>query len=72
MSNEATKIHDGQLILFSGGDAVEDLLYEFLKGRSPLMERAYQQDLKAFFEFTAKQFKTGPFDWARKLAQKDT
>ncbi len=56
MENEATKIHDKQLVLFSGGEAVEDLIYEFLKDRSPLTERAYQQDLKSFFEFTAKQF----------------
>ena len=56
MGNEATKIHHGELALFSGGEAVEDLLYEFLKGRSPLTERAYQRDLKAFFEFTGTQF----------------
>lgn len=56
MENEATKNQDKQLVLFSGGEAVEDLIYEFLKDRSPLTERAYQQDLKAFFEFTAKQF----------------
>jgi hypothetical protein len=56
MENEATKIQDNQLVLFSGGEAVEDLIYEILKDRSPLTERAYQQDLKAFFEFTAKQF----------------
>ncbi len=51
MKNEATKNQDTQLVLFTGGEAVEDLIYEFLKDRSPLTERAYQQDLKAFFEF---------------------
>lgn len=56
MENEATKIQDKQSVLFSGGDAVADLIYEFLKDRSPLTERAYQQDLKSFFEFTAKHF----------------
>jgi site-specific recombinase XerD len=56
MENEATKIQDNQMVLFSGGEAVEDLIYEFLKERSPLTERAYKQDLKGFFEFTAKHF----------------
>ena len=56
MESEVTKMHDGQLALFTAVDAAEDLLYEFLKGRSPLTERAYQRDLKAFFEFTAIQF----------------
>ena len=56
MNNEATEANHGQMVLFSGGEAVEDLIYEFLKDRSPLTERAYQQDLKAFFEFTALQF----------------
>ena len=56
MENEASKIQDKQLVLFSGGDTAEDLIYEFLKDRSPLTEKAYQQDLKAFFEFTAKHF----------------
>ena len=41
MENEAIKNQDKQLVLFSGGDAVENLIYEFLK---------------AFFEFTAKHF----------------
>ena len=56
MGNEATKRNYGQLALFTGGELVEDLIYEFLKDRSPLTERAYQRDLKAFFEFTATQF----------------
>ena len=56
MRNQATKMNKNQLALFSGGEAVEDLLYEFLKNRSPLTERAYRRDLKAFFEFTATQF----------------
>ena len=50
MRNQATKMNRNQLALFSGGEAVEDLLYEFLKNRSPLTERAYRRDLKAFFE----------------------
>lgn len=56
MRNQATKMDRNQLALFSGGEAVEDLLYEFLKNRSLLTERAYRRDLKAFFEFTATQF----------------
>jgi site-specific recombinase XerD len=56
MRNQATKMNRNQLALFSGGEAVEDLLYEFLKNRSPLTERAYRRDMKAFFEFTATQF----------------
>lgn len=56
MRNQATKTNKNQLVLFSGGEAVEDLLYEFLKNRSPLTERAYRRDLRAFFEFTAAQF----------------
>lgn len=56
MRNEATKWNKNQLVLFSGGEAVEDLLYEFLKNRSPLTENAYRRDLKAFFEFTVSQF----------------
>ena len=56
MQNEATKINDNQLTLFSEVDSVEDLVYEFLKDRSPLTEQAYQRDLKAFFEFTAMHF----------------
>ena len=40
MEKEATKNQDKQLVLFSGGEAVEDLIYEFLKDRSPLTERA--------------------------------
>jgi hypothetical protein len=30
-----------ELILFSGNEAVEDLIYGFLKDRSPLTEQAY-------------------------------
>ncbi|MEO5971151.1 MAG: hypothetical protein ABIQ95_14580 [Bdellovibrionia bacterium] len=40
MRNEAIKMNRSQLVLFSGGEAVEDLLYEFLKNRNPLTERA--------------------------------
>lgn len=56
MENEAQKTDRGQLVLFSGGEPVEDLIYEFLKDRSPQTEKAYQRDVKAFFEFTAAQF----------------
>lgn len=56
MRNQAARTNKKQLTLFSGGEAVEDLLYEFLKNRSPLTERAYRHDLRAFFEFTAAQF----------------
>jgi len=56
MENEATNINCNNIALYSGGDTVEDLAYEFLKGRSPLTELAYRRDLKAFFEFTAPQF----------------
>ena len=52
MEKEATKTKENQLVLFSGGEPVEDLIYEFLKDRSPLTEKAYQRDIKAFFEFT--------------------
>ena len=58
MRNEATNLNKNQLALFSGGEVVEDLLYEFLKNRSPLTERAYRRDLKTFFAFTATQFGT--------------
>lgn len=40
MENEAIKTQEGQLVLFSRGESVEDLIYEFLKDRSPLTERA--------------------------------
>jgi len=57
MKNDVTKISEpdqgSHLVLFSGSEAVEDLIYEFLKDRSALTERAYRRDLKAFFEFTS-------------------
>lgn len=56
MEDEAQKVTQNEIALFSGGEAVEDLIYEFLKDRSPLTERAYKRDLRAFFEFTAIQF----------------
>ena len=37
-------------------DTTEDLLYEFLKDRTPMTARSYRQDLKSFFEFTRKFF----------------
>jgi site-specific recombinase XerD len=60
MKNETTKMNkpdqDGQLILFAGSEAAEDLIYEFLRNLSPSTERSYQRDLKAFFDFTTTQF----------------
>ena len=37
-------------------ESVEDLLYEFLKERTPLTEAAYRRDLRDFFAFTNHQF----------------
>jgi integrase/recombinase XerD len=37
-------------------ESVEDLLYEFLRERTPLTEKAYRIDLKNFFAFTTKFF----------------
>jgi site-specific recombinase XerD len=37
-------------------ESVEDLLYEFLKNRTPLTERSYRIDLKHFFNYTSKTF----------------
>jgi integrase/recombinase XerD len=56
MGNETLKINCNDIALYSEEDTVEDLVYEFLKGRGPLTELAYRRDLKAFFEFTAAQF----------------
>jgi len=69
MKKEATKISEEevQLALFIGADSVEDLIYEFLKDRSPLTERAYQRDLKAFFDFTSGQFGLPRMDKNRML-----
>ena len=65
MKSEAIESNQRQLVLFSRGEAVEDLLYEFLKDRSPLTEKAYQRDLNAFFGFTTEPFSSGPTDWMR-------
>ena len=35
---------------------VEDLLYEFLRDRTPLTEQSYRKDLKHFFSFTLENF----------------
>ncbi len=56
MENETINSNCHDIALFSGGDTAEDLVYEFLKGRSQLTEVAYRGDLKAFFEFTTTQF----------------
>ncbi len=53
-------------------DSAEDLIYEFLKDRSPLTARGYQKDLKKFFEFTNHFFglpqkKEKSFLWLGKI-----
>ncbi len=52
------ELHENkQLTSFSAKeDSVEDLIYEFLKDRGEATERAYQKDLKHFFEFTGRSF----------------
>lgn len=37
-------------------ESVEDLIYEFLRDRSPTTGASYRQDLKDFFDFTQKYF----------------
>ena len=37
-------------------EPVEDLIYEFLKDRTPLTEKSYRADLQVFFVFTTKEF----------------
>lgn len=37
-------------------NCAEDLIYEFLRDRTPTTAASYRQDLKAFFDFTQKYF----------------
>ena len=49
--------HQGELVQFEEEqESVEDLLYEFLKDRSPTTAKSYRIDLKEFFAFTNKHF----------------
>jgi len=45
-----------QLSIYSEDESVEDLLYEFIRGKTPLTGRSYKQDMKDFFAFTKKYF----------------
>jgi len=45
-----------QITTYLQNEEVEDLLYEFLRDRTPLTEKAYREDLKRFFAFTNKHF----------------
>lgn len=45
-----------EITLFEEHESVEDLLYEFLKGRTKLTEVAYRRDLRDFFAFTQSHF----------------
>jgi site-specific recombinase XerD len=45
-----------EITIYFQHESVEDLLYEFLKERTPLTENAYRRDLKDFFAFTNQQF----------------
>jgi site-specific recombinase XerD len=52
-----SRTESSQLSLFvKQGESVEDLLYEFLRGKTPLTERSYKIDLKHFFNFTTEMF----------------
>ncbi len=37
-------------------EPVEDLIYEFLRDRTPLTEKSYRADLEAFLKFATKEF----------------
>ena len=57
MSNQVKlETESAELSLYFEHESVEDLLYEFLRERTPLTEKAYRQDLKSFFSFTTKNF----------------
>ena len=52
-----------QLQLFNGQhESIEDLLFEFLKDRTPLTERSYKIDLQHFFKFTTEAFGVPRFE----------
>jgi site-specific recombinase XerD len=46
-------------------EPVEDLIYEFLRDRTPLTEKSYQKDLQAFFKFTKDYFNLPRFEKSR-------
>jgi|GEM_PF-4958494 len=48
-------------------DTAEDLIYEFLKDKGKLTAKAYQRDLKAFFDFTNEYFQLPRRDGAQFL-----
>lgn len=56
--NDQIKLEDvcTDIALYLEHESVEDLLYEFLKDRTPLTEQAYRRDLKDFFEFSMREF----------------
>jgi len=45
-----------QIVPYTESEPAEDLLYEFLRDRSPTTAASYRDDLKAFFDFTGKYF----------------
>ena len=51
-----------QISMHFNNEDVEDLLFEFLKDRTPLTELAYRNDLKHFFAYTLEQFGVPKFD----------
>ena len=40
----------------ANNESAEDLIYEFIRERTPTTAASYRDDLKAFFEFTQKYF----------------
>ncbi len=57
MNNEIyTRNTAREISIYFEHESVEDLLYEFLRGRTPLTEKAYRKDLKDFFAFTTEKF----------------
>jgi len=50
---------------FIEDESVEDLLYEFLKERTPMTEQAYKRDLRDFFRFTSEKFEIPKLDGKR-------
>lgn len=63
---DVTPIEPNQRIAICGEtESVEDLLYEFIRDRTPLTGRSYYQDLKAFFAFTNEYFNTPRVDGSK-------
>lgn len=46
-------------------EPVEDLIYEFLRDRTPLTEKSYRADLESFFKFTTKEFSIPRFSGSK-------